>query len=261
MNILITGAGSGIGYDTALELSNNHNVIALVKSKQDLIKFENYPKINAHICDITSNKDIESIANHKIDVLINNAAIGESGPVDIVPINRIRKIVDTNIIGMISMIQAFSPHMKSQKSGRIINISSVAGKIAIPYLGIYSMTKFAVEALSDSLRQELALFDIFVSVIEPGAIATGFNEKMISSKEDWLAKSRVTKQEISIMKKKHSNLIKDQADTRSVVLAIVDAVNNPKPKSRYIVPKKYNLMVKLSSCLPDKVRDFFLSLT
>ena len=259
MNILITGAGSGIGFDTTQALARKgHHVYAVVKKKSDCKQFESLQNITALQCDIASEADRSKLANISIDVLINNAGIGESGPITYVPLERIKHNFEVNVFGTVALIQLFTPHFVQKKKGRIINVSSVAGKIALPYLGVYNATKFALEAVSDSLRQELKPYGVFVSVIEPGPIATGFNEKMIATKNAWLSKSKASPTEKNRMEKYHNSLISNQYSTESVVAALIDAVESKKPRTRYVAPSKYGLLVKLAVCIPDMLRDFFL---
>ncbi len=260
MNILITGAGSGIGYAATLKLAKlNHHVFALIHSKTDLDKFKSLTNITPLVGDITLEADRKKLENLEIDVLINNAGIGRSGPVSYVPMNEIKNNFEVNVFGTLAMIQLFAPKFIKKNKGRIINISSVAGKIAIPYLGIYNATKFALEAASDSLRQELRPYGIFVSIIEPGPFATGFNEEMVESKNNWLPKSAIPKNEILRMEKHHQSLLQNQYQVDSVVNAIVDAVENKNPKIRYVAPNKYWYLVQIATMLPDRIRDFVLS--
>lgn len=259
MNILITGAGSGIGFASALKLAKlNHHVFAFIHSKKDLEKFKLLTNITPIVGDITSETDRKKLDNLEIDVLINCAGIGKSGPISYVPMNEIKNNFEVNVFGTLAMIQLFAPKFIKKNKGRIINISSVAGKIAIPYLGIYNATKFALEAASDSLRQELQPYGIFVSIIEPGPFATGFNEKMVESKNHWLLKSAIPNNEILRMKKYHQSLLQNQYQTDSVVNAIVDAVENKNPKTRYVAPHLYWYLLQIATKLPDKIRDFVL---
>lgn len=260
MNILITGAGSGIGKDTAIALAqNNHSVIAAVHHKNQLQQFADQDQITAIVCDITKETDRKKLQKFDVNILINNAGVGKSGPVVRVPIDTIRENYETNVFGTIAMIQQHVPKMMKQRKGRVIIVSSIGGVISLPYLGIYNSTKFALESIADSLRNELALFNIHVSVIEPGAIATGFNERMIDSKHDWIKTSDISKTELEDMHKQHQSLIAQQHDTQSIVAAIVHAVESDTPKTRYVEPARhYALLTFFASIIPDKLRDFIL---
>lgn len=260
MNILITGAGTGIGHDAALELAaSGHQVLAIVRKQEHVAALKKLKNITPYMCDITSDKDVQAIHELEVDVLINNAAIGQSGPIARVPMKYVQANYETNVLGTMRMIQTFVPQMIKRNSGRVINVSSIGGKIALAYLGVYNMTKFALEGMSDSLRQEVKQFGIFVSVIEPGAIATGFNEKMINTKHTWLDSAEITQAEIEDMTKHHQALIKKQYSTKSVVEAIVDAVENKQPKTRYIAPSDYKLLTQFALSIPDNMRDKILT--
>lgn len=259
MNILITGAGSGIGLATALRLAkHNHHIFAVVHSTNDLKKFVAIQNITALTADITVAADLKKLENLDIEALINNAGVGKSGPVSYVPMREIKNNFAVNVFGTLALIQLFAPKFMHKRSGRIINVSSVAGKIALPYLGVYSATKFALEALSDSLRQELRPYGVFVSVVEPGPIATGFNEKMIASKNNWLKQSATPANEVLRMKTQHQSLIQKQYEVDCVVNAIVHAVENKNPKTRYVAPSKFWYLVQIATKIPDRLKDFIL---
>ncbi len=259
MNILITGAGSGIGQAATLALAQkNHHVFAVVRTARDCEQFEKMENVTVLQCDITSESDRSKLSNLPIDVLINNAGVGEAGPISLVPLEKVRHNFEVNVFGTIALIQIFAPVFMHKRSGRIINVSSVAGKIALPYLGVYNATKFALEALSDSLRQELSPYGVFVSVVEPGPIATGFNEEMIATKNTWIGESSLPEVEKKRMESAHRSLISGQHSTGSVVEALVDAVENTSPKSRYVAPKRYDWLIRLAVCIPDRLRDYLL---
>ncbi len=257
MTIFISGAGSGFGYDAAIALAQkNHTVIAGVKTKNSLEKFAGQKNITAIVCDITSESDRKKISQFPIDVLINNAGVGESGPIVHVPLEKIENNYKVNVFGTVALIQQLAPKMIAQKSGRIINVTSVAGLLSLPYLGVYSSTKHALEAISDSLRLELKPYSIFVSVIEPGPIATGFNEKMVDTKNKWLNASSVDTDEKKRMEKFHTKMFAKQHSTQSVVAAIIDAVESNNPRSRYIAPAMpYGFLIPLARMMPDFLRD------
>jgi short-subunit dehydrogenase len=145
--------------------------------------------------------------------------------------------------------------MVERKSGRIILLSSLAGRVVVPFLGPYNMTKFAIEAMGDSLRLELAPHGIQVSLIEPGLIFTGFNERMAASKYEWLKPTSVIAKHLDILRKHDANLEKASYTTESVVSGIVHAVTATRPKIRYITPKNYALPINLLRLMPDRLKD------
>jgi len=179
--ILITGAGSGFGKGTAIELAaRGHSVIATTETQAqaDALAAE-HPELTTIKLDVTSSDDIAKAADLDIDVLINNAGMGIMAPLATVPMAKVRAIFDVNVFGMVELTQAVVPGMIARGSGRIINVSSVAGKLAAPLTSPYCMTKHAVEAFTISLRGELAPHGIDVCKVNPGPYNTGFNDRMV----------------------------------------------------------------------------------
>lgn len=262
MKILVTGAHGGIGKDTAFALARRgHEVIATTKTAKEAEVLKVACKkegleVQCETLDLLVETDVERAAEWEIDVLINNAGIGESGPLAEIPMERVRENFEVNVFGTLTLTQEIVPQMLKRGSGRIVMVTSVAGKIVLPYLGAYSGTKFALEAFSDALRQELAPHGIFVSVIEPGAIETGFNERMNESKYKWFGKGSLFAGDAERMKSFEHGLVKNQHKTDSVVAAMVDAVESSAPKTRYVRPSSNAKLVWLAGIVPDRVRDW-----
>ena len=176
--VLITGCSTGIGNDLARRLARaGYTVIATARHPESL---HDLPVALALPLDVTDSASVASATDEimrrfgRIDVLVNNAGYALRGALEEVPVEDVQAMFDVNVFGVMRMIRAVVPHMRRQGSGRIIIISSIAGKCSTPGNGTYSATKFAVEALSDALRWELAPFDIQVVIIEPGSISTLF---------------------------------------------------------------------------------------
>lgn len=172
--ILITGCSTGIGRDLAQRLTKaGYRVIATARKVETLDGVDTTLKLPL---DVTNPASVEKAVAHviqqlgRIDVLVNNAGYGVRGALEEVPVEQTQQMFDVNVFGVLRMIQAVVPHMRQQKSGRIINISSIAGKLPTPVNGTYSASKFALEALSDALGFELAAFGIRVVVVEPGVL-------------------------------------------------------------------------------------------
>lgn len=260
--ILITGASSGIGLDAAMALAKRgHQVIATAKNETRVAAVldeakRNHVELKAFKLDVTDPVDLKSLQELKLDVLINNAGKGESGPLAEIPLDRVRSNFETNVMGMLAVCQAVIPGMLVQGYGRIVNVSSVLGRISLPFLGAYGMTKWAVETMSDTLRQELEPKGIKIVVIEPGNIQTGFNQRMAETKYEWLSPEHsMFKDEIEQMKRHDANLANGASTTHAVVEAIIQAVEAVKPKTRYIAPKNYRWMVKAWMRMPDRLKD------
>ena len=177
--VLITGCSSGIGRCLAERLTQlGYIVVATARKVETLKDLPTALKLPLDVTEPNSiNQAVVSTLEQlgRIDVLINNAGYTMQGAVEEVSDEQTRQVFDVNVFGVLRMIRAVVPHMRKQQSGRIINISSIAGKLATPANGTYSATKFALEALSDALRLEVEPFGIQVVVIEPGAIKTHFD--------------------------------------------------------------------------------------
>ncbi len=219
--VLITGAGSGFGKGTALELlKRGHEVTAatLTQAEADEMAAA-HEGLNTMKLDVTQAEDIANVAAMDIDVLVNNAGRGLMAPLSNVPLQEVQKTFDVNVFGMLSMCQAVIPGMKERGSGRIINVSSIAGVMSGAMSAPYAMTKHAVEALSTALREELAPYGIDVTKINPGPYLTGFNDAMVDGIEPYLEDDdEPAKASHAFLKQ----VMENQADPQEIVVAIAD---------------------------------------
>lgn len=183
--ILITGASSGIGHATAFYFAENGwNVVATMRHperEKELIRFENICVTNLDVCGVESiqqaiRSGIRQFEN--IDVVLNNAAYGEYGIFEAIPMDQIRAQFETNVFGVMNVIRAILPYFRNQGNGMIINISSAGGRIGLPQISAYSASKFAIEGFSESLSYELASQNIILKIIEPGGVNTPFIQKV-----------------------------------------------------------------------------------
>lgn len=220
-DVLVTGAGSGFGKGTAIELaSRGHNVIAAcqLQEQADALAAE-APGLTTMILDVTDAASIAQVNDMSIDVLINNAGRGLMAPLTNVPLDEVRKTFDVNVFGMLAMCQAVIPGMKARGSGRIINVSSIAGILSGAMSAPYAMTKHAVEALSVAMREELAPHGIDVTKINPGPYLTGFNDAMVDGVEPYLEPGdESAKASHQFLKQ----VMEDQADPNEIVQALAD---------------------------------------
>lgn len=192
--IFITGASSGIGKATAkLFQQKGWNVIATMRSPEketELTKFDNTLVTQLDVLDLASiqNAVEEGIQKFgKIDVLINNAGYGAYGPLEAFPRENILRQFSTNVIGLLDMTRAIVPHFRKNRSGVIINISSIGGKMTFPLGTLYHGTKFAVEGISEALSFEMEQIGVKVKIIEPGMIATDFGGRSFDFQEGDIA--------------------------------------------------------------------------
>jgi len=173
---LVTGASSGIGEDTARKLQALGYIVYGAARRTDRLQALTTDGIRPLAMDVTDDASMNAGVNRileetgRIDVLVNNAGYGSYGAIEDVPINEARRQFEANVFGLARLTQLITPHMRTQGSGTIINISSMGGKLTTPLGGWYHATKYAVEALSDALRIELSSFGIDVVVVEPGGI-------------------------------------------------------------------------------------------
>ena len=179
--IFITGASSGIGKETAKFFHDKGwNVIATMRSPEKATELSELDNVLVTRLDVTDGASIDAAVAKglerfgSIDVLLNNAGYGAYGPLEFFPMEKIERQFDTNVIGLLAVTKAVIPHMRAQKSGTIVNISSIGGQMTFPLGTLYHGTKFAVEGLSESLHFELEPLGIKVKIVEPGMIATDF---------------------------------------------------------------------------------------
>ena len=189
--VLITGASSGIGRASVEKFqAEGWNVVATMRNpdkETELQKLNNVIVVRLDVTDLPSIDDAVATALEKfgqLDVLVNNAGYGLAGPLEAVPRENILRQFNTNVIGLIDVTKAVIPHMRKQKSGTIINISSIGGRMTFPYFSLYHGTKFAVEGLTESLTFELAPLGIKAKIVEPGAIATDFGNRSLDFNND-----------------------------------------------------------------------------
>jgi short-subunit dehydrogenase len=255
--IIVTGASRGIGYAaSALFLEKGYIVYALSRSG---CKLEG---VNSIICDMTDElslkKNIDGIfeAEKRIDVLVNNAGIGISGAVEKTVPADARRLFELNFFAQFEAIKYVLPYMRSQKSGKIINIGSVAGVLHVPFQAFYSASKAALEALSNCLRGELTPFGIKITTIMPGDTSTGFTDarekKFEENDPDYGPRiSRSIKQMEEDERK--------GVHPRKVAKKIFKAVRCKNPKPAYTVGFNYNFFILLNKILPKQFVQFVLN--
>jgi NAD(P)-dependent dehydrogenase (short-subunit alcohol dehydrogenase family) len=195
--------------------------------------------------------------------LVNNAGVAVAAPVEFLPLENLRQQLEVNVIGQVAVIQACLPLLR-MAHGRIINLSSISGRIASPFLSPYSCSKFALESISDSLRVELRPWKIVVIVIEPGSIATPIWEKSLAAANDLILKMPPRAFELygpaiekAISAIRQAGQVGMPAATVASVVA--DALTADKPKARYLVGKGVRLTILLSSLAPTSWRDRFVA--
>ena len=257
--ILITGASSGIGYDAAGTLARQgHRVYAAARRVERMDSLKTYGVIPMRL-DVTDETSMQEAVRTildlegRLDVLVNNAGYGYFGAVENVPLEEARRQLEVNVFGLARLCQLVLPAMREKGSGRIINISSVAGKSVLYFGGWYHVSKYAVEALSDALRMEVKPFGIDVVLIEPGGIRTGWG--LIAA--DHLAESaqgtpyeKEGLREAETLRKAYS--IRLLSKPSIVTRAIARAVGARRPRTRYRIGFGADTLVFFHSLLPDR---------
>jgi short-subunit dehydrogenase len=241
--VLITGCRGGIGLDAARRLAaRGHTLYATVHSEGAISEVRaafapGQESVHVEKLDITNPADREKAAQWDIDVLINNAAIGDSGPLAEIDLEKIRKVLDVNIFATLELTRKFIPKMAAKKSGRIIFIGSMAGLMPTPFLAPYGMSKFALESVAFSLRGELKPLGIQVVMVNPGGYNTGFNQKNIGKKYEWFKDSALYRDHADAIRQAENMITGSELqDTSGIAKQIVKAVEARRPKRRYVAP-------------------------
>jgi len=235
--VLITGAGTGFGRGAALALAaRGHHVIATTETEEQALALRaEAPQLQVEKVDITTD-DVNKVKDWNVDVLINNAGFGQTGPLADVPEAIVRKVFDVNVFGTLRMTQATLPQMVARGTGRVIIVSSIAGVLAGPAFGPYSMSKFALEAMGKTLRGELFGQGIDVCLLNPGPYLTGFNDRMAASMWDWFGDDSVSAPSTDLFKMMRSMVTEGQMDPQEVVDVMVELVEAESTTENNFVP-------------------------
>lgn len=260
--IFITGASSGIGKETAkLFQLKGWNVIATMRNPEKEHELSQLSNVELISCDVTDTDSIQLAVQRgikrygSIDVLVNNAGYYLVGPLEEMGEEQISRQLNTNLLGLIETTKAVLPHFRKNKSGVIINLSSIAGKISIPLQSLYHATKFAIEGFSESLQYELEPFHIRVKLIEPGTVKTNFCGKSM----DVADQTTITEYQ-DYSKKVIANLISSGnsgSDPSKVAKTIYRAATDQRKKMRYPTGKMKSMMT-LRSILPFGIYKFLV---
>ncbi|PEE39455.1 oxidoreductase [Bacillus pseudomycoides] len=267
---IITGASSGFGLLTTLELAKkDYFVIATMRNldkRAELLSqataLHLQQNIKIHQLDITDQKSIQAFQLflkelNQVDLLVNNAGYASGGFVEEIPVEEYRKQFETNVFGAISITQIVLPYMRKQKSGKIINVSSISGQVGFPGLSPYVSSKYALEGWSESLRLEVKPFGIDVSLVEPGSYNTNIWEVGKELAENY---SEATSPYKEYMDKIQDHINNSEAfgnpiDVAQKIVAIAEAKN---VTLRYPIGKGVKLMIVAKKILPWRVWEFLV---
>ena len=269
--VVVTGASSGIGAATARALAmRGFHVLAGVRrgTDADTLRAVNLEPI---MLDITNEAEIAALVKritddperHPLRALVNNAGIGVNAPVEALPLPEWRRLFDVNLFGHVAMMQALLPAL-IQSRGSVVNISSVGGKLAMATYGPYAGSKFALEAVSDSLRREVGPLGVKVIVIEPGAVRTEMLGR-VSVTGERITREMTTEQRGRYATLMHSVISQAQAAIPKGVPAeeagqvVADAITSKRPRTRYTVGRDAAMIVRIARFLPDRMLDSLLA--
>ncbi len=235
--VMITGAGSGFGKGASLALAaRGHNVIATTETEEHAAELRaEAPQLTVEKIDITTD-DVAKAAEWDIDVLINNAGAGQTGPMADVPIDRVRRLFEVNVFGTLAVTQAVLPRMAAKGAGRIIIMSSISGVLSAPAFGPYSMTKHALEAMGKAMRPELAGQGIDVCLLNPGPYLTGFNDRMADSMWEWFGEDAINAASTPLYAMMRDFVKNDQRDPIEVVDKMVELTEAETTEEHNFVP-------------------------
>lgn len=260
--ILITGGSSGIGFDSAIALAGQgHKVYAAARRTEMMAPLKEHGIVPLNL-DVTDEKSMTECvkavldSEGRIDVLVNNAGYGYFGAIENVTMEEARKQMEVNIFGLARMCQLVLPTMRSQQSGRIINIASIAGRATMYFGGWYNVSKYSVEAFSDALRMETRPFGIDVVIIEPSTIKTNWGiiaaDNLEKSSRGTAYEERGLIEAQNLHKAYKSNIFSKPV---VVTKAICKAVNSRRPRTRYCIGRGGKTVVFLHNVLPTRCWD------
>jgi NAD(P)-dependent dehydrogenase (short-subunit alcohol dehydrogenase family) len=270
--ILVTGASSGIGYATVMRLARRGTIVyAGVRRQADaeLVAREGGTNVRPLILDITDSTSIarartalSRAADVELAGLVNNAGVAVAGPLELLPPEELRRQFDVNFFGTIELTQAFLPMLR-ESAGRIVNVSSIGGKLSAPFVGAYASSKFALEAASDALRLELRPFGVSVALVEPGAVKTPIWQRSSAASRslfDGLAREARESYQSTIdnMARLAEQMEKRGIPPERVAQAIERALFAPRPRARYLVGADARVRLFVAR-LPDGWRDRIVS--
>jgi len=259
-SVLITGCSSGIGHATAERLARGgHNVYATARRLDSIADLEQ-AGCRTLALDVTDEESMRAAvaaveeADGAVGALVNNAGYSQSGAVETIPMDDLRRQFETNVFGLVRMCQLVLPGMRREGRGRIVNISSMGGRLVFPGGGAYHGTKYAVEAISDALRFEVRGFGVHVSIVEPGLIKTSFGETAHGSVPQ--ADGPYAQFNAAVAKTTaeayEGPLSKLGAGPDAVAKVVEKAITSRRPRTRYPVTASARFFIAQHALLPDR---------
>lgn len=258
--VLVTGASSGIGRTTALLLARlGAHVLAGVRTQAAAEALGD--TVTPVQLDVTSQADIDALALTRLDGLVNNAGIAVTAPLEFLPLDELRRQLEVNVVAQLAVTQACMPALRASR-GRIVNVSSIAGRVALPLYGPYAASKFALEALSDALRREQQ--DVAVVLVEPGAIATPIWDRSVAAADAlYAAMPPVAHDRYDALVNKLKGMAAGQGEEgeppEAVARVIATALATANPRTRYVIGRSARIQAALARALPGRAMDRLLA--
>jgi NAD(P)-dependent dehydrogenase (short-subunit alcohol dehydrogenase family) len=268
--VLITGCSTGIGRATAEHLAAKGHTVYATARRPDSIADLEAKGCKTLALDVTDEASMQAAvdtvvaAEGAVGVLVNNAGYSQSGAIESVPMDAIRRQFETNVFGLVRMCQLVLPAMREQRSGRIVNVSSMGANFVFPGGGYYHATKYAVDAISDALRFEVKGFGVDVVIIQPGIIKTSFAEAAAGGMDAVEANGPYAKFNVAVVKATKDAYEKGPAaklggGPETVAKAIGKAITAKKPKIRYRVTPSAHIILAQHSLMTDGMWDKFVA--
>ncbi len=268
--VMITGASSGIGAACALKLgARGMPVFAGVRNAADgaALRAKNAAMITPVIIDVTDQASIKAavenvaaaVGAQGLGGLVNNAGIAVGGPLEVLPLNELRRQFEVNVFGQVAVTQAFLPLLRLAR-GRIVNMGSIAGRVALPFIGPYSMSKAALKSMTHSLRLELDAWGIDVSIVEPGAIATPIWQKSTAAANTLEATLQhdalsLYVEHLECVRRVIAEAEQHAIAAEAVARAVEHALTSKRPKTHYLVGTDAKFRAALTALLPQSLQD------
>ena len=257
---LITGASSGIGFDVALRLLEKGYTVYAAARRTELMEEIKRQGGNSIHLDLNDDNSIKSCVNEvlqkegRIDLLINNAGYGLGGSLEDIPLEKAKQQFEVNVFGMFRIIQLVLPSMRNQKSGKIINVSSMAARFSTPFTGWYHASKYSVEALSDALRLEVKEFGIKVVIVEPGLIKTNWGIIHSDNINKYSSSSAYARHSKDVSDYFRNSYTKSKFITKPETISklIVKIAFKKNPRPRYLKGKNAHIYIFIKSVLPSQ---------
>jgi NAD(P)-dependent dehydrogenase (short-subunit alcohol dehydrogenase family) len=266
-SVVVTGASTGIGEATATHLKSlGFEVLAGVRKDEDAerLRGQGVTPVKLDVIEADSiaaaREEIEQATGGRLFGLVNNAGIAVAAPLEYIPIDRLRHQLEVNLIGQVAVTQALLPLLRAAK-GRIVNVSSIGGRIALPLASPYAASKFALEAVSDSLRRELRHLGVEVVVIEPGGIKTPIWKKGNAAADELLEQVPEEAEAlygdlVAAVRAETDKIEKERGLPPSAVAEVIGtALTAKKPKTRYLVGRDAKMRAAIAKRVPDRVMD------